>query len=189
MQRTAETQHGQVGQQRFKINEVSRLSGHTFSCPGTGMGCRPQGPGPRICCLSALLPLLPWAIATCYLGSFVKIFFLSPCFDKRGRKTAESWQWEWERTGKQTTEQTASHTIAASCSCKLHSRCRCCCCCSFCLGKFSSKFSSLFRTCNCILSTFAIPFPFTCTKFQLITTGHKWSALQGGIPRASGNSP
>lgn len=57
VQRTAETQHGQVGQQRFKINEVSRLSGHTFSCPGTGMGCRPQGPGPRICCLSCSLCL------------------------------------------------------------------------------------------------------------------------------------
>lgn len=63
---------------------------------------------------SPLLVLLPWAIATCYLGSFVKIFFLSPCFDKRGRKTAESWQWEWEWTGKQTAGQLATQWLQAA---------------------------------------------------------------------------
>lgn len=50
--------------ERFKINEVSRLSGHTFSCPGMVMGC-------PLCCrvqghaYAASLSLSPFLRPSC----------------------------------------------------------------------------------------------------------------------------
>lgn len=167
-------------QLHFKINEVSRLSGHTFSCPGTGTDARSrvQSTGSSLARATHMLSPCPAArlfdcslspLSDCnLLFRFIcQNIFPVPFFDTGGRdgncrKTDESW--EWERTASE------HNNGCNSCNLQLH-------CCAYILGKFAPYFA--------FVQHFGhyqqLPFHFhSLATFQLITSGHKWIVFNGG---------
>lgn len=162
-------------QLHFKINEVSRLSGHTFSCPGTGTDARSrvQSTGSSLARATHMLSPCPAArlfdcslspLSDCnLLFRFIcQNIFPVPFFDTGGRdgncrKTDESW--EWERTASE------HNNGCNSCNLQLH-------CCAY---IYPREICTVFRICATFwaLSTVAIPFPFTCH----ISINHKWTQV------------
>jgi len=123
-------------------------------------------------------PLTPLSDCNLLFRFICQNIFPVPCFDKGAGKQPKAENGNGYGNGTATaTQPAASGKLQLHCCTHKHTHNY-----TITSGKLHQILQFLCCILNNILSTFAIPFPFTCVQFQIITSGHKWSILNCGFP-------